>query len=176
MGFLDKIKKAFDTGGVTTELMAPDAFRWSDESLPVQVRLTGHESEVRTISSVELRLREDDRDSKDRSSTRDDDGIRYTYRERIVLQPNETISFDVDFPLKASTVLGRLDSDGELPGWLSKAAKVIETGQALATGTEDYRISATPEVDGARMSRSVSRRIRALGFGDFAIGTANLAD
>lgn len=99
MGFLDKVRKAFDTGGITTELHAPDSFRWRDETLPVSVRLTGHESEPRTVTSIEFRLRDAERDDSNRSAReRERDGIRFEYREAVVLQPGETVTLDIDFP------------------------------------------------------------------------------
>lgn len=87
-GVVDKVKKVFDTGGIKTELHAPDAFRWQDEILPVSVRLTGHESEPRTITSIEFRLRDAERDDDNQTAReREREGIRFEYRETVVLQP-----------------------------------------------------------------------------------------
>lgn len=113
MGLFDKVKKAFDTGGIKTELHAPDAFRWQDETLPVSVRLTGHKSEPRTITSTEIRLRDAERDDGSRSAKeRERDGIRFEYRETVVLQPGQTIALDIDFPLTASEVIDQVGATG----------------------------------------------------------------
>lgn len=172
MGLFDKVKKALDTGGIKTELHTPDAFRWQDETLPVSVRLTGHESEPRTITSIEIRLRDAERDDGNQSAReRERDGIRFEYRETVVLQPGETIALDIDFPLTTSEIIDRVGASGQVPGWLSTAAKVVDTAQSLSTDSSHYVISATPKVEGAKLERGVSRRIRQIGRGDFFVGT-----
>lgn len=177
MGFFDKIKKAFDAGGIKTELRAPDQFRWQDDTLPVSVMLTGHESEPRTITSIEFRLREADRDDSNRSArNREREGIRFEYREAVVLQPGESVTLSIDFPLTASEVLDRVGVAEEVPGWLSTAAEVVDTVQSLTLDSSRYVISATPKVEGAKMDRGVSRRIAQVGRGDFFVGKGDMTN
>jgi len=172
MGLFDKVRKAFDTGGIATELDVPDAFRWEDESVPVNVRLTGHESEPRTITSIEFRLRNAERDDANQTAKeRERDGIRFEYREPVVIQPGQTVALDIDFPLTTSEIIDRVGATGQVPGWLATAAKVVDTAQGLSTDSSHYVISATPKVEGAKMDRGVSKRIRQVGRGDFFIGT-----
>jgi predicted methyltransferase len=54
---------------------------------------------------------------------------------------------------------------------LSTAAKVVDTAQSPSTDSSHYVISATPKVEGAKIDRGVSRRIRQVGRGDFFVGT-----
>lgn len=171
MGVFDKIRKAFDAGGIKTELHTPDEFRWQDEFLPVRVTLTGHDTEARTVTSIEIRLRDAERDDSNRSARdREHDGIRFEYREAVVLQPGESIALDIDFPLTASEVIDQVGATEKVPGWLSTAAKVIDTAQSLSVDSSHYVISATPKVEGAKMDRGVNRRIRQVGRGDFHVG------
>lgn len=172
MGLFDKVKKVFDTGGITTELDTPNAFRWEDEILPVSVRLTGHESEPRTVTSIEFRLRDAERDDDNQNAReRERDGIRFEYREPVVIQPGQTVALDIDFPLTTSEIIDQVGASGQVPGWLATAAKVVDTAQRLSTDSSHYVISATPKVEGAKIDRGVSRRIRQVGRGDFFIGT-----
>jgi hypothetical protein len=171
MGFLDKIKKAFDTGGISAELDAPGQFRWSDETLPVRLILKGHESEPRTVNSVLFRLRESDSDDENRTAReREREGISYEYNETIELQPGESVTIEIEFPLTVSEILDRAGVAEEIPGWLSTAAKVMDSAAKLSTDSDSYRISATPNVEGAKIAKGVSRRIRQVGMGDAFIG------
>ena len=172
MGFLDKIKKAFDTGGVSVDIQAPQQFRWSEGTLPVSLTLKGHESESRTITSILFRLQEADNDSDRNQSARDRkrDGIRYEYTDPIVLAAGESVTIDIDFPLSIGEVLDGVGATGEVPGWLATAAKVIDTGMKLSTESSIYRISATPTIEGAKIAKGVSRQIRQAGLGDVFVG------
>ena len=172
MGFLDKIKKAFDTGGVSAEIQAPQQFRWSDGTLPVSLTLKGHESESRTVTSILFRLQEADNDSDKNQSARERqrEGIRYEYSEPIVLAAGESITINIDFPLSMGEVLDTAEATGEIPGWLATAAKVIDTGMKLSTKSSIYRISATPTIEGAKIAKGVSRQIRQAGLGDVFVG------
>lgn len=171
MGFLDKIKKAFDTGGISADLNAPREFRWSDETLPLSLTLTGHDTEVRTVKSVTFRLQETADESRSKTAReREHDGIRFKHNESFDLQPGETVSIDIAFPLTTSEILERVDAMDNAPGWLATAAKVVDAGAKLSTTSDDYTISASPEIEGAKMAKSVKRRIRQAGFGDLNIG------
>lgn len=174
MGLLDRVKKAFDTGGITTELHTPDAFRWQDGTLPVSVTLTGHETEPRTITSIEIRLRDAERDDDNHSAReREREGIRFTYEETVVLQPGQSATIQVDFPLTTSQIIDGVGATGQVPGWLATAAKVVDTVQSLDTESSHYVITATPKVEGAKLKRGVSRRIRQIGRGDLFTGTGD---
>ena len=171
MGFLDKIKKAFDTGGISAELDAPGQFRWSDETLPVRLTLKGHESAPRTVNSVLFRLRESDSDDENQTAReRKREGISYEYHESIVLQPGESVSIDVQFPLTTSEILQQVGATENVPGWLSTAARVVDAGKKLSLDSDSYRISATPNVEGAKIANGVSRRIQQVGAGDACFG------
>ena len=171
MGFLDKIKKAFDTGGVSADLRAPDQFRWSDEALPVQLTLKGHESEPRTVTSVLFRLRESDSDGENRTARdREREGISFEYREPVELPPGESVTIDIEFPLTVTEILDQVGATENVPGWLSTAAKVMDASRSLSLDSEYYWISATPEVEGAKISKGVSRRILQVGRGDAFFG------
>lgn len=171
MGFLDKIKKVFDTGGVGLDLSAPKQFRWSDETLALSLTLTGHDSEVRTVSSIEFRLREVTSSSENSSARdREREGIRYTHSEPLVLQAGESATIDIQFPLTASEMFEQAGALENAPGWLKTAVNVVDAGSKLSTSSSDYTISATPEIEGANMSKGVSRRIEQVGAGDFRFG------
>lgn len=58
MRLLDKIRKVFDTGGVVVELETPKSFSWDDPTIPVQVKVTGHGSEVRQLQQLGFSLKD----------------------------------------------------------------------------------------------------------------------
>ena len=171
MGFLDKLKKIFDSGGISADLQAPDQFRWDDKALPVSLTLTGHESEPRTVTSIVFRLQEDEvSNQKQTGASRKRDGITFERSEPIELAAGESKTIEVDFPLSIAEGFDQAAAAGKIPGWLSTVAKIAETGMKLAEDTRYYRISATPKVEGAKMSKSASQRIRRMGKGDISIG------
>lgn len=168
MGFFDKIKHAFDTGGIDVEISVPDRFRWSDDSLPVTVTITGHEEEPRTVTELELRLREDDDDSRtDRGRHRD--GVRMTHGGPIELTPGESVTLELAFPLSASGAVEGL-SGGEEPSWLKAASGVIGTLTELNRETPWYWFSVAATVEGAGAHKTATRRIRNLAAGEFGDG------
>jgi hypothetical protein len=176
MGFLDKVKKLFDAGGIKTELFAPDSFRWSDESIPLRVRVTGHESDVRTIKAFSFKLEEDVSGSADERERRN--RTRYTFEtdDVVTLQPGESQEIEVAFPLSMRGLQG--DSTAAKAGrFLAAAADVIGSG-GLTIGSRGsrWRITVTTEVEGANVRKGTSRQIRALGMGEFVTGNASLLD
>jgi hypothetical protein len=171
MGFLDKLKKVFDAGGLSVDVDAPQTFRWNDGVIPVEVRLGGHKSEPRTIHSIAIELRENDRDQDDRSaSQRDRAVVKMNFDEPLTLQPGEAITRTYELQLSFSDALEDSGMADKLPGWVGTAAKVLEAGRSMEIGGDDFQIVVTPEVEGAKMRRGTSRRIRRLGVGEFQIG------
>ena len=167
MGFLDKIKKFFDTGGVDTDLSAPEAFRWSDDEIPLRVRLTGHETEVRQISDIDLKLEEEVSAGADEKERRNRDRYTFVYHAGVTLQPGETVELDIAFPLRRRGFSN--DSTAARAGRLIGAAtELMGSGLTIGSTGSRYRISVMPAVEGARMRKATSRQIRALGFGDFS--------
>jgi len=175
MGFLDKIKKIFDTGGISADIQAPERYRWDDETFPVSLTLTGYGSESRTITTILFRLQESDTSNQNQSGqSRTRDVTTFERSEPFDLAAGESKSVEVDFPLSIAGGLDRAAAEGKVPEWLSTVAKVAETGLNLTEDAKYYRISATPKVEGARMSKSTSQRIRRMGKGDLAIGNVDI--
>jgi hypothetical protein len=168
MGFFDKLKHAFDTGGIDLDISVPDRFRWSDDVLPVTVTITGHDEEPRTVAELELWLREDDDDSRN-SRGRHRDGVRMTHGGPIELAPGESVTLEIAFPLSASGAVEGL-SGGEAPGWLKAAGGVIGTLTELGRETPWYRFSVSTTVEGAGAHKTATRRIRNNAAGEFGDG------
>jgi hypothetical protein len=168
MGFFDGLKKAFDTGGIDLGLAAPKDFRWSDGELPVTVTLVGHKEEARTVTQLELWLREDDDDSQDRRRGHRE-GVRMTVSGPFELAPGEERSVEVPFALTAAT--GVAGASGEdAPAWL-KAVSGAAT--ALTEATRDtpwYLLSVEATVEGAGARKTVSRRLKNNRLGEFGDG------
>lgn len=53
---------------------------------------------------------------------------------------------------------------------MATAARVVDTAQNLSTDSSHYDLSATPKVEGAKIDRGVTRRIRQVGRGDVFVG------
>jgi sporulation-control protein spo0M len=169
MGFLDKLKNIFDAGGLSVDVNVPQTFRWNDGVIPVEVRLGGHKSEARTINEIRIELRENDRDNNS-SSQRDRAVIKMNFNEPLTLQPGEEVTRTYELQLSFADALEDSGMADKLPGWVSTAAEVLEAGRSIELGGDDYQIVVTPEVEGAKMRRGTSRRIRRLGMGEFQIG------
>jgi hypothetical protein len=168
MGFLDSIKKAFNTGGIDVGLTVPKSFRWSDGTLPITVTLSGHEDEPRTVTELDLWLREDDADSQQRTRGRRE-GVRMIVPGPWELAPGEEKSVEVPFALTAAAGVGNASGE-EAPAWL-KAVSGAAT--ALTEATRDtpwYRFSVEVAVDGAGARKMVARRIKNNGLGEFGNG------
>jgi hypothetical protein len=166
MGFFDGLKKAFDTGGIDLGLVAPKAFRWSDGELPVTVSLGGHKEEARTVTQLELWLREDDDDSQDRRRGHRE-GVRMTVHGPFVLAPGEERSVEVPFALTAAA---GVTSGEEAPAWL-KAVSGAATALTEATReTPWYLLSVEATVEGAGARKTVSRRLKNNRLGEFGDG------
>lgn len=169
MGFFDKLKRAFDTGGIDVEISVPDTFRWSDGTLPVSVTLTGNDEEPRTVTELELWLREDDDDSRT-SRGRHQDGVKMTHAGPIELGVGETINLDIEFPLSVSGAVEEMSGGEEAPGWLKAASGVLNTVSELSRETPWYRFSVSSTVEGAGAHKTASRRIRNNALGEFGDG------
>lgn len=170
MGFLDNIKKAFDSGGIDVEIDVPKTFRWSDGSLPVSVTIDGHESEPRTITSIRLQLVEDD---DDESSVRRErgrlDGLNFTQTETITIEPGGTVTRVLSLPLTVGDAVSTV-TDAEAPGWLSAVSKATSAISELTRETPWYILRVIPEVEGAGAKKIASRRIRNLRTGEWGDG------
>lgn len=158
MGFFDGLKKAFDTGGIDLELVAPTSFRWSDGTLPVTVRLGGHPEEPRIVTALELWLREDDEDSQDRRR-RHQEGVRMTVHGPFELAPGEELSVDVPFALSAASGV-ESGSGEEAPAWLKAASGAANTLTELTRDTPWYRLSVEATVEGAGARKGKSLRLK----------------
>lgn len=171
MGFLDRIKKAFATGGIGVDVSTPEAFRWSDNTLPVDVAITNSSDEPRTVTSVRLQLAEYDRD--DPVTTRK---VRGRY-EGMNLFVNETFSVDaggshtmhIDMPL---SVEGAAEGMGveDAPDWVKGISTVVNTVTELNRENEWYILRVIPEVEGFTAKKIGSRRIRNLRAGEWGRG------
>ncbi|USQ81406.1 hypothetical protein NF556_07085 [Ornithinimicrobium faecis] len=161
MGLFDKIKKAFDTGGIKVDLEAPKKFDWSDPTIPVRVTLTGHESEARSVQQLSFSLK-DDGDNEGAPGMRNNDGpsrgdgrrFSATYVHLLALQlaPGETQTFDVNIPLAANGG----------PGLINRMS-FTNGGVTLHFGDQWYVLSVSAPVDGANMARADKVRLRASG-------------
>ena len=140
MGFLDGLKKAFDTGGIELGMVVPKSFRWSDGTLPITVTLGGHKEEPRTVTQLALWLREDDADSQQRRSGHRE-GVRMIVHGPFELAPLEEKSVEVPFALTEAT-----------------------------RDTPWYRLSVEATVEGAGAQKMVARRIKNNRLGDWGSG------
>ena len=161
MGLFDKLKKVFDTGGITVDLEAPKRFDWGDPTIPVRVTLTGHDAETRTVQHLSFSLKDDGDNQGHPGMRRDDgpsrpDGRRFsaTYVHLLALQlpPGETHSFDLDIPLAANGG----------PGLINRMS-FTDGGLTLHFGDQWYVLSVSAPVDGASMAKADSVRLKASG-------------
>ncbi|NLG21858.1 MAG: hypothetical protein GX555_10595 [Actinomycetales bacterium] len=161
MGIFDKIKKAFDTGGIKIDLEAPKRFEWGDPAIPVRVTLTGHESEVRSIQHLSFNLKDvgDNQGApgmRDKDQPHRPDGRRfsahYEHLLALQLQPGQTHVVEVSVPL----------TGGEGPG-LADRMSFGSDGISLNFGDQWYVLSASAPVDGAKMARTATAKLKAPG-------------
>jgi hypothetical protein len=168
MGFFDGLKKAFDAGGIGLGLELPQAFHWSDGTLPITVTLSGHKEEPRTVTEFEVWLREDDQDSRSRLRGHRE-GVRMTVHGPFELAPLEKRSIEVPFALTAAAGVASASGE-EAPAWL----KVVSgAATALTEATRDtpwYRLSVEARVEGAGAKKMVSRRIKNNRLGEWGNG------
>ena len=93
MNFLEK---AFSPGGIVIDLEVPPSFSWDDESLPVNVTLTGGKKE-HTVAAIELELSP--------SGSEDGEGEReHIHEESFALAPGQTIQRMIAFRLSNPTM------------------------------------------------------------------------
>lgn len=181
MGIFDKIKKAFDKGGVGVDIDCPETFRWSDGSLPVAVQLTNSSDEERVITHLTLSLGEDtllaDRDEDDSPSERarekrrlEESATTFEHREPITLAPGEVRALEIDLPLSLSDALDTVGAGDAAPGWLQTASKVLDAANEIRSDAEWYRLKVRPHVDGFSAAEVESRRVRNLRLGESQVG------
>ncbi|MCK0112610.1 hypothetical protein MWU75_10705 [Ornithinimicrobium sp. F0845] len=160
MGFFDRIKKVFDTGGIKVDLEAPKHFDWNDPTIPVRVTLTGHESEARTVQQLSFTLKDvGDNEGmpgmRDRDEPHRPDGRRFSSRFEhplgLHLAAGEIRAVDVAVPLP-----------GGGPG-LSDRMSFGPDGVSLHFGDQWYALSVSAPVEGAKMARSDTAKLQAPG-------------
>lgn len=161
MGLFDKIRKAFDTGGIRVRLEAPGHFDWQDPGIPVQVTLTGHDAEPRTVQHLSFTLKDvgDNQGApglRDRDERHRPDGRRFSARFDhplgLQLAPGEERVVEVVVPLPG----------GEEPG-LADRMSFGPDGVTLHLGDQWYVLSVSAPVEGATMARAATSRLRAPG-------------
>lgn len=161
MGLFDKIRKAFDTGGIKVHLEAPDRFDWADPGIPVRVTLTGHESEPRTITHLSCTLKDvgDNQGApgmRDRDEPHRPDGRRFRSSHdhllALPLPPGQTHAVELAVPLPGGTGPGLTDRMSFGPDGLN-----------LHFGDQWYVLSVSAQVEGANMARAATAKLRASG-------------
>lgn len=159
MRLLDKMRKAFNAGGIRIALEAPGQFAWEDPVIPVRVTLTGHEADRRSVPHLDFRLRDigdgggppGTRPAPDR---RRPDGriVDHAWRHQLSLHlaPGETRTVTLQVPLTGHGGPGMLDR-----------ATVTGTGLQFTVGAQWFELSVSASVDGAPAARSDSARLQA---------------
>lgn len=163
MGLFDKIKKAFDTGGIKVELEAPKKFDRSDQSIPTRVTVTGHESEPRSIQALTFTLKDDGDNQGMPGMRNNDDGPRqgdgrrfsssYDHLVALELGPGESRTFEVAVPLAANGG----------PSLIDRMSFAVDGGATLHFGDQWYVLSVSAPVEGANMARADKVRLKASG-------------
>lgn len=176
MGFFDKIKKVFDKGGVGIDVDAPQAFRWSDDTLPLAVQLSNESDEERLVTQLVVTLHEDvdaghhqrDESAGDRARRRrraESKGVTFTHAEPVTLAPQSTHTLELAVPLTRGATLG-----DEAPGWLQAAGDVFDALDGISREGQWFRLKVTPSVEGFNAVAVGSVRLRNLRAGEFGDG------
>lgn len=176
MGILDRIKKAFDKGGVGIEVDCPDTFRWADGVLPVAVHLENSSEEERLVTSLELSLAEEvrsdrrdespsDRAQRQRESERS--SLTFDHSVPITLAPGEAHTVEIEFPISMRGALDAIGVGEDAPGWLSAASGVLNAAKELTRDEPWYQLRARPHVEGFTAAEVASQRLRNLRTGEF---------
>lgn len=166
MGIFGSIKRAMGGGGgVGLKLEAPKSFTWEDQKLELQVTLSGHKEEVRTIERIEFRLQDkvEDQGKNDSSFNSGQSGnivdYLWEFAEPIELGPKAEQSTSIAMPLpftsSASTPLVAPDAVG---GFLGKMLSSVSTGPP--TNVRYYQLSAKAFMEGVKGSANASRTLR----------------
>jgi hypothetical protein len=155
LGFFDSIKKAFDAGGIKVRLETPNSFKWSDGSIPVTVKLTGHKTEPRTVTNLRFTLAEEREDSSGETTSisRRNQGasVSVDRSESIELQPLQEDTIDFAMPLATG---------GEAGSVAAMAGKVMDAISLFSTHAQWYSLSVHTTVEGAKAQKGTSHRIR----------------
>ena len=167
MGWFSGMKKMFDTGGVELSIDAPKEFDWARGSIPVTVTLTGHDSEPRTVTSLDFELVDEGSNSGsigNRGSSlnaRERNGnkvrVRWSRPESIALEPGEVKVIEVEVPV------GARQSDA-----VDKVIDVLDLtltamSGALNFGATWYIVSVSAPVEGVSAFQTASDRLRGRG-------------
>jgi hypothetical protein len=176
MGFLGKIKKAFDKGGVKIEIDVPETFRWQDGVLPVAVHLTGDQDEERVITAIDLTLLEDvrfvhDRDDTPTERSRRERQVResatkHRHEGPITLGPGESVVLTVDFPISLSGAVATVEDGEGAPDWVATASTAMNMLSEATRNQEWHRVEARPHVEGFSAAQVASQRIENLRTGE----------
>lgn len=170
MGFLDRLKSMFDSGGIKITVATEKAFRWSDDSMPVDLTIRNSSDEDREITELRFQLVEYDRE--DPASTRKVngryEGLDYFVREAFILAPGDTRGMHLDVPLSVSGTADALDAD--TPGWVSGVSTAVNMLKDATRDTEWYLLRVIPEVTGFTAKKIATRKIRNLRAGEWGDG------
>ena len=170
MGFFQKLKDNFKKGGVKVELKSPGNASFDDTSIPVIVTITNGDTQ-RNIMGIKIVLeREIIRASGSGKSNR--------YREdlnaynipgsTLQLQPGETKSFAVNFPLSTKATLDNAGVESEaahaVADVLDKVSNVVDQ---VKGANARYSLKAVADVEGITLDPSDSNGISINRLGEF---------
>lgn len=163
MGFFSGLKKMFDTGGIKIALDAPKTFSWEGDGIPVTVTVTGGE-ESRTVTALEFELEDEPNDSgpvgssnHNRSSginSRNRFRMSFTHDGPFELDAKEVKTFELTVPIEAQHNPGSGMADAVIGAVL---------GGSMNFSAAWYKLSVGAPVEGAKMTRKTSKRIKASG-------------
>ena len=170
MGFLDRLKGMFDSGGIKVTVETEKAFRWSDDAMPIDLTVVNSSDEDREVTELRFQLVEFDRENT--ASTRKVngryEGLNYFLREPFRLGPNETRELHVDMPLGMSGAANALGADA--PGWVEGVSRAVDMVRDATRDHEWYLLRVTPEVTGFTAKKIATRKLRNLRAGEWGGG------
>lgn len=171
MGWFDRFKKAFDTGGVGVRVATAKTFRWSDDALPVDITFTNSSKEPRTISSVRLQLVEHDRENP--ATTRKVrgryEGMNLVIDREFTVAAGGEHAVHVDMPLSLQGAADEMGVD-DPPEWMERLSDAVNLVTELNRDQEWYLLRVMPEVEGFTAKKIGTRRIRNLRAGEWGGG------
>lgn len=156
MGFFSKLKENFQKGGVKVKLDSPGSFGTGDQIIQLSVTLTNGDT-VRTINGVRIKLeKEIEQTDNGRTNRRNQDVATYNVPDSVcTLQPQETKTFAVAFPLTAQASLQDAGvTDETASGVASFVDKVTQVANAVSDANARYSLCAIADVDGITLDPS----------------------